>query len=146
MTTHYQNSRRGPLQCSGLVLILSFYPYEYPYPSQPTPQVKPFHSPSCPSLPILSLAAGRLGRLKHTPNHIKQKRPATIKRVGFNTSYLQPVRVPLPNSTHTPGQPQVNPFNSLLMSIAPHHALFWIFCLSVSQYRSSPKRVRIIIS
>ena len=43
--TESYKTRRCLLHCSGLVLILNFYPFSYPYPSQATPKVNPFHSP-----------------------------------------------------------------------------------------------------
>ena len=45
---YYTVTRRGPLQCSGLLLIL--HTYLYPYPSQPAPHVNPFSSLLIPNV------------------------------------------------------------------------------------------------
>ena len=67
-------TRRCLLLCSGLFLILNLYSYVYPYPSQATPlssgQPFPYDVPRSTFF--------LLRRLKHTPNHVQYKRPATM--------------------------------------------------------------------
>ena len=66
--SHYYITIRGPLQCSGLVLILHSYPYTYP--SQPKPQVDLFSSLLMYIAPHPSKCRFKR-RLKHTLNHKK---------------------------------------------------------------------------
>ena len=100
-TKSYKQKKHTTIQQFGFLILHSF-PYPYQVINPP--------SRSTPSIPLMSIAPHpftcRLRRLKHTPNHIKQKRPTTMQQFGFNTSFLP---VPLPCQV-------LNPFHSLRMS------------------------------
>ena len=88
---------------------ITFLPIRVPYPSPSTPQVNPFYSPLMSITPHSFTFC-----LTHTPNHVKQKRPAKMgsSLVFILHFFLYPYRVLNP--------PKVNPFHSLLMSTSPH--------------------------
>ena len=73
------------------------------------------------------------------------RRPATFYNVAV-LIYFIPTRIyytPLPFSTHTPGQ--LNPFNSLLMSIAPHTSTCRLRRLKHTQNHTKCQYVQLVL-